>query len=137
VVPPTTIAATTKVLLGTFAPTAGFSHETQIRVVGTMAGLPLAAGSTGAVGMAVVSDAAVTAGVASMPGPVTDISDDLWTFFRPWAEGAGDAFFYEFDQRGMRKIEEGQQMAVIAESGTVGSVIEMVIRALAKVAVRT
>jgi len=131
-----TVAGGNSLFLGAFTPLPGFSHETVVRTVGRIGVLGLAAGATGALGLAVVSDAAVTAGVTAMPKPITDINDDLWNVYIPVALGGTAQESISFDQRAMRKVEEGQQLAVIVEAGLVGFILEGVFRVLSKVAVR-
>ena len=84
----------------------------------------------GALGMIVVSDLAIAAGVASIPGPVTDQSDDGWFVWQPVFHvsgyvNAGSASLsiprtYDFDSKAMRKVEEGFTVAVVYESVTNG-----------------
>ncbi len=78
---------------------------------------------TGAMGMVVVSDLAIAAGVASIPGPVTDASDDGWYVWQALGGqldilvGAGPRqAVYEFDSKAMRRIEEGFGVAIVVEN---------------------
>ncbi len=80
----------------------------------------------GAWGCIVVTDAAAAAGVASMPGPVTDANDDGWfvweSFVQSSSAGAvGNIAAWQgvhrpFDSKAMRKIPDGFQTAVICEN---------------------
>ena len=82
----------------------------------------------GAVGLAVVSDEAATAGVASMPTPITEMASDLW-FVHQLAmaaefqstTGGTPAGVFEIDSKAMRKVGIGQDIAVIAEFSSAGS----------------
>jgi len=76
----------------------------------------------GALGFIVVSDLAVAAGAASIPGPVTDASDDGWFVWVPFgqesirAAGGPQSFQYEFDSKAMRRVEEGFAIAIMVEN---------------------
>ena len=80
----------------------------------------------GALGAMVVSDLAVAAGVASIPGPVTDANDDGWFVWQPvqqlqmgdvgGALSASRSVQYEFDSKAMRRVQEGFAMAFVFEN---------------------
>ncbi len=82
----------------------------------------------GAFGMVVVNDLAVAAGAASIPGPVTDASDDGWFVWLPIMQtGAAPAGGgatqslpqrYEFDSKAMRRVEEGFAIALMIENSS-------------------
>ncbi len=79
---------------------------------------------TVAVGMAVVSDQAVAIGVTALPTPVTDSASDLWYLYEWLAGNATDLTdlaiggqFKEIDSRAMRKVEDGQDVVMLVESG--------------------
>ena len=80
----------------------------------------------GALGLMKVNDVALAAGAASIPGPVTDASDDGWFVWRPFtqigerAAGGTSALgiLYEFDSKAMRTIEEGFGVAVMLENAS-------------------
>ena len=82
----------------------------------------------GALGAVVVNDVAIAAGVASLPGPLTDQDDDGWLLWVPVnqlssATTGGNpahqpAAPWMFDSKAMRKIEEGFSLAFIFESFT-------------------
>jgi len=85
-----------------------------------------------AMGMGVFNAPAVAAGVASLPTPITDEASDLWFVYEAvpaWITVAtavsiatpGATIRY-FDQRAMRKVEDGQDIGVLLEnaSGTDG-----------------
>ena len=80
----------------------------------------------GAFGLIVVSDLAIAAGVASIPGPFTDRNDDGWFMWQGFSQGIrvataagfGDyGKWYPFDSRAMRKVEEGFGIALVVENG--------------------
>jgi len=123
-VPPTTLAADTKVILGSFVLSTQFD-ETVLRTRGgfmvhalltTPPNLAIAA-----VGMIVVSEDAFAAGIGSVPGPITDIGNDEWFFWQPLANtfdaagGLGGGTWYEFDQKGKRIVREGNRIVLVAE----------------------
>ncbi len=119
----------TKVLLST----AVFTFDTTVlRTLGVL-GIATDQNSTteqqeGALGMIVVSDAAIAAGVASIPGPITDIDNDGWFLHVPFLNefklvpGVGfnplNTIVREFDFKSKRKIEDGFSIAVVIESTT-------------------
>ena len=80
----------------------------------------------GALGLVVVSDLALAAGAASIPGPVTDSSDDGWFVWQPFlANQAGASIqpsqsraVFDFDSKAMRRIEEGFGVAVMVENAS-------------------
>ena len=76
----------------------------------------------GALGFVVVSDLAIAAGAASIPGPVTDSSDDGWFVWQPLLSvvSSGEAFahLFEFDSKAMRRVEDGFGVAVMVENAS-------------------
>ncbi len=82
----------------------------------------------GAFGMVVVTDLALAAGAASIPGPGTDASDDGWFVWVPFVQasegnvGVADppglpvSQRYEFDSKAMRRVEEGFVIAIMVEN---------------------
>ena len=95
----------------------------------------------GALGFAVVSEQAQTAGAASVPDPVADIGSDLWLCYRafgaigapttgnPWTE-------FTFDSRAQRKVEDGSEIVVmIGNAGAAADILNYVLmfRMLVKV----
>ncbi len=79
----------------------------------------------GAMGMVVVSDLALAAGAASIPGPGTDAADDGWFVWVPFmaiADGIttgntkNPQQYFEFDSKAMRRVEEGFGIAVMIEN---------------------
>ena len=84
----------------------------------------------GALGAIVVNDVAIAAGVASLPGPLTDQDDDGWLLWVPVNQLSGSTISssttgaapapWPFDSKAMRKVEEGFSLAFIYESFTPG-----------------
>ena len=125
----TPVPAATKVLFGTFVLSNPGITETIIRTRGRFAVASDAAAATeqqfGAWGMIVVNDLAVAAGVASLPGPGTDRSDDgwfVWESIQQWNEVAGATSVsvvsqsYDFDSKAARRVEEGFTIAIVVEN---------------------
>ncbi len=85
--------------------------------------------SVPAFGIIVVNDLALAAGAASIPGPITDLSDDGWFvwegapgLYGVTSQGAAtnNSTQYgavEFDSKAMRKIPEGFGVAFMVEAG--------------------
>jgi len=79
-----------------------------------------------AFGIAVVSDQALAIGVTAVPTPMTDRASDLWFVYE---EQMGELLFKDatgiqqnaiaqqsFDSKAMRKVEEGQDIAISVET---------------------
>ena len=127
-------AASTKLLIGSFTLSNPDINETVRRTVGLLQvfsdQIIATEDQVGAFGMCVVMDTAIAAGVASLPGPVTEANDNIWFVWQPVLQGleflTGVGFLtafdrhYPIDSKAMRKVEEGQSVAMIAES-TAGS----------------
>ncbi len=142
----TVVAAGTKVLLGSFTLSNSGIDETILRTVGLISvKSDQVAGSEsqiGSFGMIVVSTNALTAGAASIPGPVTDIGNDGWFLYRSFIndvvvfDGTGVQSSYdqkyEFNSKGKRIIQSGQAVAVMVENAhaTTGLSIAVTIRML-------
>ncbi len=79
------------------------------------------------VGMMVATDVAIGQGVASLPGPLTERSDDLWFVWEPMLFASGAASdniqVITFDSKAMRKVEEGSGIAVVFESASGGNTL--------------
>jgi len=117
----TGVPGLTKIFLVSIAPEF-VSGETIRRIRGTMLVNANVSGTYhGAVGAYVANDNAVTAGVASMLDPVTNVGDDAWMFYRSFAgNGAGDgsagafgAQLLDIDSRAMRRVETGYQLVFV------------------------
>ncbi len=82
-----------------------------------------------ALGIAVVSDESVAIGVTAIPTPVTDVASDLWMLYEAMTGSSGiggagqglSGVHYGIDSKAMRKVQDGQDVVVVAESG-VGTV---------------
>ena len=147
----TAVPGSSAVLLASFTSAAlvdgGLSPGTLIRVRGllTVYSDQIAANEIwhGAIGLAVVSDAARAAGIASLPTPITEANTDFWQTWRPYGgrfsfiTGAGfeaqGATNYEIDSKAMRKIKPGDAIVLVAEQGAaVGSDLIVDMRLLFK-----
>jgi len=123
----TLVAAGTKVLLSTIVLSNPGIGETIRRTRGTIQILSDQSAAreamSGALGFVVVSDLAIAAGAASIPGPVTDGSDDGWYSWTPFvlADAIGLALStvpLDFDSKAMRRIEEGFGVAIMLENAS-------------------
>ncbi len=76
-------------------------------------------------GMCVVSDQALAIGVTAVPTPITDMGSDLWFLHElvfgeilvasaASIEGQGSVNKY-FDSKAMRKVDDGQDIAIVTE----------------------
>ncbi len=79
-----------KILLGSFSLSNPNIDETILRTVGVLSirsdQIAAPEEQVGAFGMIKVTDLAIAAGAASIPGPVTDIGDDGWFVHVPFAQ---------------------------------------------------
>ena len=133
----TTAAAGAKVLIGGFTLSNPGIDETILRTRGsvmTAPTTPTADHQTHAAwGMIVVNDLAVAAGVASIPGPVTDRGDDGWLVWEPlqatldFSTAVGKDYkagaVFPFDSKAKRIIEEGFQIAIVVENAAAAGTI--------------
>ncbi len=121
--------AASKVLLATFSLSNAGIGETVVRTLGRFMWKTDQASAVetqvGAFGLIVVNDIALAAGAASIPGPVTDASDDGWFVWEPFAssmegfttgEPGSNAFLQDYESRAARRVEEGFGMAVMVEN---------------------
>jgi len=83
-----------------------------------------------AIGACVVSDQAIAIGVTAVPTPATDSDSDLWYMYeRDFAQlQVNDATgftngppTFQYDSKAMRKVEDGQNSIIVAETSTVSS----------------
>lgn len=138
------VPAVTKVLLATFIP-AFPTGETIRRLRGTFMVRALEVGFTfhGAIGAFIANDTAVSAGVASLLDPVTDVQDDAWLWYQsfhgagaatgePGSAGSNAAQVYTIDSKAMRKMEVGFTTVVVVAnaSGSEDFQIALSMRAL-------
>ena len=80
----------------------------------------------GAFGIAIVSDAARAAGIASLPTPITEANTDFWQTWQPFlrklvvktAVGIEPNFMfqYDIDSKAMRKIKPGDAIVLVVEN---------------------
>ena len=97
----------------------------------------------GALGMAVVTDAAALIGVTAIPKPSGNSDDDAWFLWAPWLcdfEVASQVGFqnenfsrFDFDSKAMRKVHDGSTAVVVLENDTaVGLEFSIMFRMLVK-----
>ncbi len=131
---PTTVPLSTKILLGTFALSNPGIGETVRRTVGQILvrSDQVAAGEdiVGAFGMMVVSDIAAAAGIASIPDPVTDQSDDGWFVWQGLSATQGGSAqrtgqLIQYDSRAMRRVEEGFAIALVVANASASAGLVM------------
>ena len=111
----------------------GHEGETLVRArgIGSLNLLTASAvgdGYVGAIGVAKVTTAAVTAGVGSIPTPVTEASWDGWLLHRFFncrrslgVGGPGEHVLMELDSKAMRKVNEDESIVVVAEGTLIGT----------------
>jgi len=132
---PIIIAAGAKSLIATFSLINPGISETVRRTRGTFLGhssVTTAGDVIGALGFIVVSDLAIAAGAASIPGPVTDASDDGWfvwesTMSHQTGSGTSGAEneLIHFDSKAMRTVNDGFTIAVMFENGSAADSIDL------------
>ena len=142
------VASGAKVLISSFDAAAnGLPKPTVVRTRGEVG---LRVNSTaadvqivGAYGLAIVSDRAFAAGVASVPGPFTDAGWDGWFVWRSFnmqwdfndATGAQFAsLVHEVDSKAMRKVTDDETIILVAESQQGAVDVSMPLRLLLKLA---
>ena len=98
----------------------------------------------GSMGICVVREQAATVGITAVPLPYTDAPDEAWFLLQNFAErtrfftGAGmeHGLFqhYELDSKAMRKVAQGDNIAVVVENAdaTAGLLFLMTFRILVK-----
>ena len=120
-----TVPPASKALVATLVLANPGITETVIRSIGTymvIGDSSAAELQTGALGFIVVNDLAIAAGAASIPGPVTDASDDGWFVWEPFLSfsqnttATGAQQTRVFESKGARRIEEGFTVAVMVEN---------------------
>ena len=77
----------------------------------------------GAIGMQVVSEKAAATGVTALPDPITQEASDEWFTYRAFAVGGGTVsgapvMEYAFDSRGQRKVQDGEDLAVMVTNAS-------------------
>jgi len=139
-----TVAANTKTLLSSLVLSNQGIDETILRVVGSITVASDQVGAIeeqiGGVGLIVVTDLALAAGAASIPGPSTDVKDDGWfchQLFANISSNTGDrqAVHFDFSSKGRRVVETGKSVALMVEnaSSSNGFVIAVQFRMLSRV----
>ena len=144
-----TVPAASKVLLGSFALDNDGIDETMLRVVGgvMVASDQTAADETqvGAIGMCIVTDAALAVGITALPDPVSEIEDDMWFMYLPFcrtlnvadATGTQPNFgeWFPFDQKAKRIVHTGSSIVLIGAnvSATAGMNVLPILRLLTMV----
>jgi len=87
----------------------------------------------GAFGVIPVTSVALAAGAASLPGPITNASDEGWLLWEPivfltglsdGSSGFGSQDSQEFDSKAMRRVEDGYGLAVMVENASAAFVFE-------------
>jgi len=139
------LTATGSTLLFTSA--VGHEGETIVRVRGLFTAVLEVAGVGdgffGAFGMAIVTTAAATAGVASIPTPLTEGGWDGWLLHRYFdvarsvqAGGPGEYTRLELDSKAMRKANEDESLVgvlEIAENGVAQMSAQVRVRILSMI----
>ncbi len=140
------VASNTKVLIATFDPAAAsLIKPTLIRTRGAVSVIAESTAVdveiTGAYGLAIVSDQAVAAGIASIPGPFDDAEWDGWFVWRSFAMKIDSvtqtgvfrsSWTQEVDSKAMRKVTDNETCVVVAESQSGAFQISMPLRVLLK-----
>ena len=124
----TTVAAATKVLIGTLTldnPGIGVTvRRTRGQVMVLSDTTAAIENQTGAFGMVVATDLALAAGVASLPGPVTNASDDGWFVWVPFFNRGSSntssflSFNVPFDSKAMRRVVPGYGIGLVVENAS-------------------
>ena len=133
--------------MASFTPdSVGLSKPTVVRTRGEVAIRPTTAATSdtsivGAYGLAIVTDLALAAGVASILGPWSDPGWDGWFVWRSihfTQENASTTGVYnnmhtqEVDSKAMRKVSDGESLVLVAESQATSFRILMPLRLLLK-----
>ena len=140
------VAAGAKVIVASFdASAAGFPSPTVVRTRGQVqtgpgTGIVVDKEIIGAYGLAVVTDRAFAAGVASVPGPFTDAGWNGWFVWRSFhyvQEAAGtvatllqQTASQEVDSKAMRRVTDDETVVLVAESQLGAFSISMPLRLL-------
>ncbi len=84
---------------------------------------------TAALALAVVSDQASAIGVTALPTPITDMGSDLWFLYQLMfadesnlTDRTRNGQFYSVDSKAMRKVEDGQDIVMVAEQAITNGV---------------
>ena len=128
----TQIPVASKALLAALVPSTSFDEtirRTNIRLMIRSDQSAAQELQVGAFGARVVSDLAIAAGAASIPGPSTDSDDDGWFVWFPISQTgeiptdeANASAIYEVSSRAMRTLVEGEQVAFMIENASAANV---------------
>ena len=122
------VTATTKVLVASAGQGVSGIDTTILRTRGIFGAFPSAPSAdrflSGAFGIMLVSNQALAAGVASIPGPATNADNDGWLvheYFMGWLEFSDATGFLNYDMRifdsKVKRIwEEGQSVVAVVEN---------------------
>ena len=86
----------------------------------------------GALGMAIVTEAAATAGGAALPDPAASAASGFWFVWVPFAQknlnlDGTSSVIYQFDSKAMRKIEPGEVIVVMVVNSSATLGLEFII----------
>jgi len=141
------VTSGSKTLIASFDPqAAGLQKPTIVRTRGQVSLRVNTAASAdadiiGAYGVAVVTDRAFAAGVASIPGPFDDAGWDGWlawrSFSMAWEFGTAVGAQFsdtrqEVDSKGMRKVSDDETVVLVAETQGGAVDVSMPLRLLFK-----
>ena len=141
----TILAPSSVFLMGSFVQNVPAIEETVLRTRGVISinsdQSAAVERQQGAFGMIVVSEQAFTAGVASLPSPVSQGGNDEWFVHQSFAQqsakslGTGPVPSIWIDSKAMRKVPEGYRIALIIENADAAMSLEVLfaIRILGKV----
>ncbi len=94
-------------------------------------------------GMIIVSDDAVAIGITAIPTPITQAGSDGWFMYETMmaAQGAGSTdnalgVGKNYDSKAMRRVEEGFQLVVVAESMAAGLTGGLEIRHIGRILIK-
>ncbi len=124
------IPAASKVLVSTITQSNPGIAETVLRTIGSFMVATDNAGTgeeqIGALGAMVVTDVAAGIGVASLPGPITNIGDDGWFLYVPIVQrnnNISDVGYdslagikYDFNSKARRRMEDGYSIVLVVEN---------------------
>ena len=136
----TVIPAASKVLVFTITVDNPGIDETVLRVVGGVRVMFDQSSADeyqlGAIGMCIVTDTAIAAGIASIPDPVTDVQDDVWFFYQSFAQrfslltavgfDADGGHYYPFDSKAKRVVHSGMSIVGVAANAHASNGLEIV-----------
>ncbi len=146
---PVLVPAASKVLLATFILDNDGIDETILRTVGGISIQSDQASSgesqIGAFGLTIINDVAGALGVTGIPDPVSEVADDVWFTYVPFAShitvssavgfSAQGGNYFAFDSRAKRILESGYRVAAMVanSSASHGFFATLVMRMLTQV----